>query len=122
MFNPLSIFSSVKDTLIAGAIVVGLTFIGFLWWEKNAAEKEVLNLQIKNSNLENAVIAREVEINVLKRVMESVQQTMKEIAAAKEIEDRIDEEIENAPAEKDGPVAPVLRDTLDSLGRLYGHH
>lgn len=121
MFNPLNLISSVKDAFIVVGVVAGLSLLGFLWWEKNSAEKEVLELQIKNSNLESAVIARQVEINVLNRTMETLQQTMKEIAAAKEVEDRVDEDIDNAPPDKDGPVSPVLRDTLDSLGRLYGH-
>ncbi|MBS3648881.1 hypothetical protein KEU06_09705 [Pseudaminobacter sp. 19-2017] len=119
MFNPLSLFSTLKSGVITVAVVAGLTLVGSLWVQKNLAEKRIESLQIEKVNLQNTVIAREVEVKGLKIAIESLEDTFRRIDEHRGVEEEISREIENAPSENDGPVAPVLRDAIRSVERLY---
>lgn len=121
MFNPLSLFSTVKSGIITVAVIAGLTLVGTLWFQKNQAEKAVVELQVKNADLQSAVLKKEFEINGLKIAIEVLQETYNEIAENLAEEGKINEGIDNAPPENDGPVAPVLSDTLDAVGRMLGN-
>lgn len=121
MFNPLTLFSTLKSGVITIAVVAGLTLVGTLWFQKNQAEKAVVELQVQNANLQTAVLKREMEVNGLKIALDTLQETYAEIAEHLAIESDINKEIDNAPPENDGPLAPVLRDTLDSVGRMLGN-
>lgn len=113
------LFSSAKSSVITVAVAVALTFVGVMWWQKNAAERRVERLMIEKAALTSAVLAREIEVGGLKIAIETLEETMKRIATHQAIESETNEEISNAPPESDGPVAPVLRDALRGVERMY---
>jgi hypothetical protein len=121
MFNPLDLFSSIKSAAITIGVIAMVTLIGTLWVQKDLAERRVETLTAQKASLESAVLSKEIEVDGLKVSLTELQNTLFRIGEHKAVEDDNNKEIDNAPPESDGPVAPVLRDALRGIERMYNH-
>lgn len=118
MFNPLALFSSVKSAAITVGVIAMITFTGTLWVQNRLKEDKIVSLKIEKASLENQVLQKTTEIEGLTVTLNVLQTTVTDLQAAAETESNINQDIANAPAEDDGPVAPVLRNTLGAVDRL----
>lgn len=120
--NPLALFSTVKSgliTVVVGAVVIAITgTIGTLWYQRNAAQTEVLKLVTKVAGLEQEVFKEQIRASGYKVVIETLEETYSKIEENRILESTIDKEIDDAPSEDDAAIAPVLRRTLDGVDRL----
>ena len=121
MFNPLDLFSSVKSAAITIGVVAMLSLIGTLWVQKELAGRREEALVAQKAKLESAVLSREIEVEGLKVTLTELQNTLFRIGEHKAVEDDNNKEIDNAPPESDGSVAPVLRDAIRGVERMYNH-
>lgn len=119
--NFLGPLATVKNVIIGAIVVAMLTVMGVLWVEKNSAEKANVTLQSKNADLQAAVLKKQIEVNNLQISIDTLQEVNQELADKVAAENETNEEIDNATPEKDGPVAPVLRDALDAIGRMLSN-
>lgn len=120
--NPLNLFSSVKSGIITVAVTATIltisATIGTLWVQRNLAKARVDELTVKVSNLEQDVFKEQIRSSGLKVVIETLEETYSKIEANRALESELDKEITDAPAEDDAILAPVLRRTLDGVGKL----
>lgn len=114
--------SSLKLVAIAAGAAVILGALGTIWWLRSTIE----DLEARNAHLEaladaafdaaeanRAAMARLREDHT--RTLAAVDRANRDAALAREETMRIRAEIDHAPEEDDGPVAPVLQRALERL-------
>lgn len=121
MINPLDLFKSVKSAAITLAVVAGVVFTGILWIQKINAQKEVAELTTQVTSLKQDVFKEQIRASGYKIVIETLEDTYTKIEKTRRIEAEIEKDITDAPPEDDGEVAPVLRRTIDSVGRMLNN-
>lgn len=98
------------------AAAVGLVgVVGVLWVQKRDAEKQVAELTIDKERLEAAVDAYKIVIAGKDDAIAELEQQQKESEQRAADLAALLEEIRNAPASDNGPIAPVLDRTLRGL-------
>lgn len=89
--------------------------VAVMWLNLQIANKRLDALALENSNLRVKVELVQTEVAIQKEIVKITDGRIKTQAeASKKLEDLI-EVIDSAPASDDGPVAPVLKRTLDLL-------
>lgn len=112
------ILPSLKSFVIGAVALSIITVVGSLWVQNRMKDSRIEHLSHEKVLLETAVLAREIEVRGLKIAIEVLEDTFKSIEEHRLIEAEIEEEIHNAAPEEDGPIAPVLRRSLDGVGRM----
>lgn len=99
-------------------ILIGVSFLGLVIWSYQADKHRLMEL-------EQTLVSKEAEIYLLKR---SAEQKQKALDAAEVVRKELDKYKKtysgiytDMKGKQDGEIAPVLRDTLDSIGRLQSH-
>lgn len=110
--------ASIKDGIYMALLGLFLVISGFLWFQKNAAERTAANLQVEKLELENKLFAEKIQVHGLRVAMGVLEKTYDRLSESLQKEAEIEKEINDAPAEDDAPVAPVLRRALDGVGRM----
>lgn len=103
--------------VIAGLVV--LAFAALIWsWDARGRALDEANQRV--ATLAAQVVAERTNAEIAKIGMEEAFARTIELSAARATYTTITETIKNAPATKDGPVAPVLREALDAIGAIDG--
>lgn len=118
MFNPLSLFSTIKSAAITIGVVAAITFVGTVWYQKTAAEAKVIALEVEKQSLKQDLFQEQIRAKGLTIVIDTLQSTYTKLAENLKQETQIDKEITDAPETDDAPAAPVLTRTMRSLDRV----
>jgi len=103
--------------VIAG--LVALAFGLLIWsWDSRGHALDQANKRIADLSAE--VIAERTNAEIAKIGMDEAFARATELNASRITYNTITETIKNAPVTKDGPVAPVLRETLDAIRAING--
>lgn len=112
---------TVKGAIIAAVIVGVAGVVGTLYVKNLKAGWKIEELNLQVSNLQNDVFKEQIRASGYKIVIEQLEETYSKIEKTRRITADIDKEITDAPPEEDGALAPVLRRTLDSVGRMLAN-
>lgn len=112
----LAALGGLRTYLLAGLAVAVATVIGVLWLQLHDAKAQVTALQLNNERLSQQVLAQDVVIAAKADAIEELERTNAEQAKqAAELAQTL-QEIRNAPAIENGPIAPVLDRALKRIG------
>jgi uncharacterized coiled-coil protein SlyX len=101
-------------TLVAVAIYIGASFVN----DKFEAEAEVARLEQRVATQEEAIRILNQVAEQKNSAIEAADAARAELEALRETYDEIIRDADTVKDEDDGEVAPVLRRTLDALGRM----
>jgi hypothetical protein len=118
MFNPLTLFKTVKSGAITVAVIAAITFTGTIWVQKYWAEQKVVELELAKKEVEDKLFVEQVKVHGLNTVITTLESTFIKITANLQKEAEIEKEINDAPPEDDAPTAPVLSRAMRSLDRM----
>jgi chromosome segregation ATPase len=105
----------IKTFLIGGIGLIAATIVGVLWFQLHGAQAKLNEQKVDIERLEQQAIAQQIVIEGKQAAVEELERTNKEIAEqSAELSAQL-EEIKNAPAKDNAPVAPVLERTLKRL-------
>lgn len=108
--------------IIYGLIVIAVLIGAGMVWRAVGSYidmQRIVEMQkLEISILHQTVEVREKQITQFKDAIEIVDAARREAEIEAENYRRLDSEIDNSKDEDDGPIAPVLRRTLDGLGGL----
>ena len=107
--------AGIRTYLLGGLGLVAVTTIGILWLQLHGAQAKLDAQKIDMERLTQKTIAQEIVIDGKQEAIEELERTNKELAdQSAELSAQL-EEIKNAPAKDNGPIAPVLKRTLKRL-------
>lgn len=101
-----------------GSFIAMAVFLGWINWQDNritTLKRELLAAETSLATYKTSIATLQADTKAKIEALEA--ERNREISRTKSME-RLLGRIEGESNEKDGPVAPVLRDTID---RLYGH-
>jgi chromosome segregation ATPase len=111
----LGFLGGLRVYLLAGLGLVAVTTIGVLWLQLHGAQAKLDAQKIDMERLAQKTIAQELVIDGKQDAIEELERVNKELAdQGAELSAQL-EEIKNAPAKDNAPIAPVLERTLKRL-------
>ncbi len=113
-------FNAIQTKIMAAILVVALTLAGVFYVQKMWAESSEAKVRAELVKVEEDLFKKQIEVSGLKIVVTTLEDTYKRIAVNLEAERQIERDIDESAPEDDGDVAPVLRRTLDGVGRMLG--
>lgn len=108
---------------VAGGAAVLAMLAGGAWvyysWKTGQLESQVIEMRDSRDRWKDAARSHESRAEKMEQQYRQARQAVRdleqELSAQEAHYDQLREQIRQAPDEDDGPVAPVLRDTLEAL-------
>ena len=113
-------FNAIQTKIMAGLLAVSLTLVGVFYVQKMWAESAAAEVREELVKAKEDLFKKKVEAAGLRIVLTTLEDTYKRLAVNIEAERQIERDIDESAPEDDGDVAPVLRRTLDGVGRMLG--
>lgn len=114
-------FNSIQTKIMAVILVAVLTLTGVFYLQKTWAESAEAAALAKLEATKEELFKKQVEAAGLKIVITTLEDTYKRIAVNLEAEHQIERDIDESAPEDDDNIAPVLRRSLDGVGRMLGN-
>lgn len=115
-------FNTIQTKIMAAILVAAITLTGVFYLQKRWAESAEETALAKLATAKEELFKKQVEAAGLKIVVTTLEDTYKRIAVNLEAERQIERDIDESAPEDDDNIAPVLRRSLDGVGRMLGNN
>lgn len=115
-------FNTIQMKIMAVGLVASLTLVGVFYLQKRWAESAEAKVRVELATAKEDLFKKQIEAAGLQIVVTTLEDTYKRLAVNLEAERQIERDIDESAPEDDDNIAPVLRRSLDGVGRMLGNH
>lgn len=115
-------FNTIQTKIMTAILVATLTLTGVFYLQKKWAESAEASARAELAVAKEDLFKKQIEAAGLKVVVTTLEDTYKRLAVNLEAEHQIERDIDESAPEDDDNIAPVLRRSLDGVGRMLGNN